>query len=146
MDATIPAPAHGWWDDVACAGSDLFMVDQPKEAQVEQMRDLCAGCPVRRDCLLDALRQEERFTIRAGLTTPERKNPVLVARALDGNAEGVIKPKRKKKVQRSWTEEEDAVVAGSAPRDDPINAHQLGRTVAAVAQRRVRLSHREVAA
>jgi len=43
--------------------------------QVEKARkEFClAGCPVRRDCLLKALLDNERWGVWGGLTYPERK-------------------------------------------------------------------------
>jgi hypothetical protein len=50
---------------------------RPAEIEAARKEFCLAGCPVRRDCLLYALLQNERWGVWGGLTHPERQ------RALD---------------------------------------------------------------
>jgi len=136
----LPTPRPRWWADAACAGDTTWIQDRPTDAEIELMRRACTACPVRVDCLLDALATErpteKRVTMRAGLTAEERGNPDAVNSVLGTST---WKP-RQKKMQWEWTPEDDELIAGSSSRDDEMNAARLGRTTRAVAQRRVRLA------
>jgi len=74
MPATPPIAA--WRDQAACAGQDteLWFPDQPIGSTAVQ---ICRRCPVRAECLYDALKHETsgatRHGIRGGLTTNERR-------------------------------------------------------------------------
>lgn len=73
-------PCHADWQErAACAGTDeaLWFSKNPARA-----RKICGRCPVRPECLYDALQHEtpgaRRHGIRGGLTGPERNRlPVL---------------------------------------------------------------------
>lgn len=41
---------------------------------VREAKQVCAGCPVRRQCLEDALERHEQFGIWGGLTLTERRS------------------------------------------------------------------------
>lgn len=65
--------AVDWQQRAACAGKDtnLWFSTNPTRAQ-----EICGGCPVRPECLYDALRAEPsyaRFGVRGGLTRTERR-------------------------------------------------------------------------
>ena len=63
-----------WRDAAACAGSgDLFFPEKGRTDQAEAARQVCAGCPVRRQCLGFALENEERHGVWGGLTERERR-------------------------------------------------------------------------
>ena len=66
----IPAP---WAVDAACADADpaVFFPDHGRPAT--QAKQMCAGCPVRAECLDFALESHERFGIWGGLTDKERR-------------------------------------------------------------------------
>ena len=66
----IPAP---WTVDAACADADpsVFFVDHGRPAT--EAKQMCAGCPVRAECLDFALESHERFGIWGGLTDKERR-------------------------------------------------------------------------
>jgi WhiB family redox-sensing transcriptional regulator len=84
-----------WREFAACVGTDpeLFFTDSPgfpahKDPRITMLRDLCARCPVNRECLDAALWEEQslpwwgkgprartnpyRYGFRAGLTARER--------------------------------------------------------------------------
>lgn len=51
-----------WWDRAACKETDPAIFTTPKNGgyawnNFEHARKLCGGCPVRTDCLADALNQ-----------------------------------------------------------------------------------------
>lgn len=74
-----------WWDRAACrginptlftvswreAGSDRKDVDQQKAH--EAARQVCTGCTVTAECLEEGLRDNDKWTIRAGLTPSQRR-------------------------------------------------------------------------
>lgn len=72
-----------WWNQAECRRSDLHPdtwfaegdPDIPKEQRtVRELRAklVCASCPVRTECLTEALERNERDGIWGGLTTSER--------------------------------------------------------------------------
>ena len=73
--------AEDWMIAAACLGRpDLFFAPDNSETRSERRRreaaakSVCARCPVRNDCLADALAAEERFGIWGGLTERERRS------------------------------------------------------------------------
>lgn len=70
-------PREHWRSLAACrsADPDLFFPissSGPSAAQVAQAKAVCAGCPVRRECLAFALRTQQVYGIWGGLTEQER--------------------------------------------------------------------------
>lgn len=78
--STAPHPlGRDWRRDAACAEVDpeiFYPLDlDPANPAVTAARRVCAGCPVRLDCLLDVMDGEDparRWGITAGLTPDER--------------------------------------------------------------------------
>ena len=73
--------AEDWMLAAACLGRpDLFFAPDESETRSERRRreaaakSVCARCPVRSDCLADALASDERFGIWGGLTERERRS------------------------------------------------------------------------
>lgn len=74
-------PASRWWDEAACASVDpeLFFPlglrgeSGSYEAQVREVKAICAHCPVRGACLDDALASGMDHGIWGGMTEDERK-------------------------------------------------------------------------
>jgi WhiB family redox-sensing transcriptional regulator len=73
--------AEDWMLAAACRGRpDLFFAPDDSETRSERRRreaaakSVCARCPVRIDCLTDALTSDERFGIWGGLTERERRS------------------------------------------------------------------------
>lgn len=59
-----------WVERAACVGSGLdWDVDPPAEG----CRELCAGCPVRLECLSEGLRRRDSVGCWAGLSEQERR-------------------------------------------------------------------------
>ena len=61
-----------WWREGICAqiGSDLFFVG--KGQSVSEAKRACRLCPVRLQCLTDALQTEVEYGVFGGLTPPAR--------------------------------------------------------------------------
>jgi WhiB family redox-sensing transcriptional regulator len=79
MTTTTHHLGRDWRCDAACADVDpeiFYPLDlDPTGPAVTAARQVCAGCPVRLDCLLDVLEGEDpsrRWGITAGLTPDER--------------------------------------------------------------------------
>jgi hypothetical protein len=71
-------PGDPWWTEAACASTDPDLFSAvgrgtvySHSSAVTRAVAFCRRCPVRRECLSDALQQEERQHIRAGLTPLE---------------------------------------------------------------------------
>jgi len=70
-----------WMLAASCRGRpDLFFAPDDSETRSERRRreaaakSVCARCPVRIECLMDALESDERFGIWGGLTERERRS------------------------------------------------------------------------
>ncbi|MGH3829469.1 MAG: WhiB family transcriptional regulator, partial [Pseudonocardiaceae bacterium] len=79
-------PVPGWWRDAACAvGAGVeFFPERGDKAAVVVAKRVCAGCPVRVECLADVLAWEPcsgyRHGVAGGLTPRERARLVAVRR------------------------------------------------------------------
>ena len=74
---SILEPAEGWLRYAACRTADVDpdeMFPDNSEAGIEHARQICAPCPVSRQCLADALRTgDNQHGIRGGLKPVERR-------------------------------------------------------------------------
>jgi WhiB family redox-sensing transcriptional regulator len=83
---TFPCPDDGsgpdWRHDGACRGMnpDLFFPERGDPTM--PAKAVCSQCPVRAECLRDALGQRERFGVWGGLSERERR--VLRGRMVRG--------------------------------------------------------------
>lgn len=71
-------PIDRWWNHGACRGHDpnLWFPEWPKPNEYRQARKICATCPVRKQCLDDALKRETgslRYGMFGGTTPLERE-------------------------------------------------------------------------
>lgn len=67
-----------WRESAGCANSDPRMWDDESDhAATEAAVWRCRGCVVRQDCLRDALANDERHTVRGGLTAKQRAGLAL---------------------------------------------------------------------
>lgn len=67
---------QGWRLRAACrlyADPDAFAVPMT-ESSLSYTRQICAWCPVRRECLDEGRREGDDFMLRAGLTPSQRRN------------------------------------------------------------------------
>jgi WhiB family redox-sensing transcriptional regulator len=64
----------GWMRLAACRGlDDLFFPPRGDVLGIRRAREVCAGCPVRTECLDYAIEHREQFGIWAGTTYRERR-------------------------------------------------------------------------
>jgi len=75
MKPLTDANAPAWLDRGICAqiGGDMWFPDKGDRQDVAACKKVCAGCPVRRQCLDWALETCEMFGIWGGLTSMERR-------------------------------------------------------------------------
>lgn len=77
--AFIRALAADWRARAACVGSDDDMFPDSNAADIAHAQQICAPCPVREQCLADAMATEgaatarNRYGVRAGLTGGQRR-------------------------------------------------------------------------
>ena len=79
-----------WQDRAACAGDrdpDAWFASGCEAEARAHARAVCVRCPVRRDCLTDAMERDDQWSIRGGVLPEERALPndsrLAVLRALD---------------------------------------------------------------
>ncbi len=63
---------HSWTQLAACAGIDTTLLFG-KGAEQREARELCYSCPVRLQCLAEALNGDSSFGVWGGLTERERR-------------------------------------------------------------------------
>ncbi len=82
--------AQVWTELGLCAQTDPEAFFPEKGDSPRPAKRICHGCPVRSECLADALARDERFGVWGGLTprerrrlrtTPGRRAPAAVAAA-----------------------------------------------------------------
>lgn len=76
--APRPRPDRSWARAAACDGTDPALFDPVNRHVAERATAVCATCPVRRACLLEALTDESDsaygpWLVRGGLTPKERR-------------------------------------------------------------------------
>ena len=69
--SAVDGPA--WRDDALCAQTDPEAFFPEKGGSTREAKKICAGCPVRAECLESALANDERFGIWGGLSERERR-------------------------------------------------------------------------
>lgn len=62
-----------WQDDALCAQTDPEIFFPEKGGSTREAKKICLLCPVKDQCLEDALANEERFGIWGGLSERERR-------------------------------------------------------------------------
>ena len=63
----------GWWFAGLCAQTDPEVFFPEKGGSVREAKAVCAGCPVRAQCLEHALAHDERFGVWGGTSERERR-------------------------------------------------------------------------
>ena len=66
---------NDWHNDAACKGmgAELFFPLVGDHKQAQAAKRICATCPVREDCLEDALESGQSHGVWGGLTVRERR-------------------------------------------------------------------------
>ncbi len=72
MTATVGVTNRDWVDHAVCAGGEPDALFVQGAAQREA-RVQCLNCPVRLECLADALQHQSNFGVWGGLTERERR-------------------------------------------------------------------------
>jgi WhiB family redox-sensing transcriptional regulator len=73
-----------WVLDAACAGSDPeAFFPTPGVSVAAVAKQVCASCPVRTECLEDALERGEYYGVRGGLSAQARRRLAKQRRAAD---------------------------------------------------------------
>lgn len=74
----------GWRDLALCAQTDPELFFPDRGGTSAPAKQVCARCPVRAECLQDALDRGERFGVWGGMSERERRNlaalPIPAAR------------------------------------------------------------------
>jgi WhiB family redox-sensing transcriptional regulator len=66
-------PGGDWHESALCAQTDPDAFYPEKGDSARDSKRVCLGCPVRKECLEDALRRQEQWGIWGGLSPQERK-------------------------------------------------------------------------
>lgn len=64
-----------WWHQAACKGKPDHLFDSGGPGRLSRNHEglaICRACPVREQCLQDALATGDTYGIRGGLTGPQR--------------------------------------------------------------------------
>jgi WhiB family redox-sensing transcriptional regulator len=78
----IAAGDESWRLDGLCAETDPEAFFPEKGGSTRDAKRVCAGCPVRSECLEYALGNDERFGIWGGLSERERRRVRLQRRGI----------------------------------------------------------------
>lgn len=62
-----------WIDRAACVGADPEIFFLPRGRNATEAHRICAGCPVRQECLDEAIENREQYGIWGGLDRDERR-------------------------------------------------------------------------
>ena len=69
---------QAWRDKAACGDADpdlFFPPDEGGKAQARKAKGICAGCPVRAECLEYAIRNGEHWGVWGGVAERDRRRP-----------------------------------------------------------------------
>lgn len=73
FDLGIDWAAGDWRERAVCAQTDPEAFYPEKGGSTKAAKAMCAVCPVRERCLIDALDNDERFGIWGGMSERERR-------------------------------------------------------------------------
>jgi WhiB family redox-sensing transcriptional regulator len=80
QSADLPRPSWGWQENAACRGEDTVLFFGPdgerqpeREEREKRAKVVCAGCPVRGECLGYAVSRPEKYGTWGGLNEDERQ-------------------------------------------------------------------------
>jgi WhiB family redox-sensing transcriptional regulator len=65
---------YAWLESANCTSTDPEIFFSEESNTVKSARKICEECPVKTECLNDAIEKDDQFGIRGGLTARERKN------------------------------------------------------------------------
>lgn len=110
LPSAVPGTANRWRAAAACAGLDLSMFYTERTGTARAALAVCAACPVRAECLADALDAErqvsiqEIFGVRGGMSAigrrkllgAERTRAIRARVALCGTDSGYYRHRRER--------------------------------------------------
>ena len=70
----LPAATPDWQEDAACRGADIDIFFSLDEDDQRQALELCQACPVREQCLRDAIEHREMYGIWGGMQESDRRS------------------------------------------------------------------------
>lgn len=73
LSAVLAEPTTSWQAEAACHDADAEPFFSQDERVQQQALEICAGCPVRRECLEHALAHGEQYGIWGGTREGERR-------------------------------------------------------------------------
>jgi WhiB family redox-sensing transcriptional regulator len=76
-DAGLSYPrGEDWRDRASCLGADTeaFFADGQGSHVPEAVKRICRSCPVRQECIDDALVSRDQWAIRGGVAPRDRRN------------------------------------------------------------------------
>jgi WhiB family redox-sensing transcriptional regulator len=86
-----------WMQDAACRGADPELFFPVRGETTYEAKAVCAGCPVRFECLEYALRHSERFGIWGGLGERERRR-LRQARGINNSGRPLFSPSERRRI------------------------------------------------
>lgn len=73
--AALGIDPQPWADQAACASTDpelFYAPDHPGAGAYRSAKRICANCPVKTECLADAMERVEQWGVWGGLAPDER--------------------------------------------------------------------------
>ena len=72
IDMILTREFVAWREHAACTGHAEYFFNDAKKTNVREAKKICAGCPVKQQCLEHGLTHDE-YGIWGGLTATERR-------------------------------------------------------------------------
>jgi len=69
----LSASMYSWIQDANCTSTDPELFFSEDSYAVKSARKICEECPVKAQCLNDAIERDDQFGMRGGLTARERE-------------------------------------------------------------------------
>ncbi len=73
LGVLLPLSDRRWTDQAVCAQVDPEIFFPPRGDMGFPAKRVCARCPVRAECLAEALETDDRFGVRGGLSERQRR-------------------------------------------------------------------------
>jgi len=135
---SVPAlePAGQWVKQAACADRGDEMFPDNSEHGIEAAKRICRRCPVRTECLRDAIRTDDNwYGIRAGLRPNERRAVAkeLERRQAEAGQQPVVEeppapePRPERTFQTLWDERTQPLPDGHMGWNGPLSVYFQGR-------------------
>jgi WhiB family redox-sensing transcriptional regulator len=110
-----------WQEKAKCLGMDPEIFFPPTEEEAWRAKEVCRGCPVRRECLEFALKYGERYGVWGGFSEQERKalfrelaSTGVTSEALRRVVERAVEQAERREAAQERVERADDAGAGEA--------------------------------